>query len=142
MRAAFGIALTLAVLAPGAARADELDNMQGTWRITYAAVGNKVANAKQLKAMSVLIDGNKFTLIEGAGQKEVVHFTPYPRRKPREVEFKRGKGDAKLLWHGIYELEGEKTRFRLCWGPAGANRPRSFEAKRRDDHRLFILEKE
>src|SRR6266566_3806535 len=114
MRAAFGIALTLAVLAPGAARANELDNMQGTWRITYAAVGNKVANAKQLKAMSVIIDGNKFTLIEGAGQKEVVHFTPYPKRKPREVEFKRGKGDAKLLWHGIYELEGEKTRFRLC----------------------------
>jgi uncharacterized protein (TIGR03067 family) len=139
LRAAFGVALTLVVLAPAAARADDLDTMQGKWQVIHAAVGAKVATASQMKSMSVTVEGNKFTLV--TDKKEVVHFTPYSKRSPKEVEFKRGKGDAKLLWHGIYELEGKNQRLRLCWGPAGADRPKSFEAKRRDDHRLFILEK-
>jgi uncharacterized protein (TIGR03067 family) len=133
------LALALALASPGLARADDFDRMQGAWRATYAAVGDKVANKNQLKGIGVVVDGTKFTLNEGAVS-ESAHLHLDPEATPRVVEFRQGKEkETKLLYHGIYQFEEDKLK--ICWGPAGAPRPGRFETDKKNDRRLFILEK-
>lgn len=51
--------------------------------------------------------------------------------KPRKIDFvmkspQNPKQEQRLK--GIYELKGDK--FRVCYGPAGADRPKKFESKK------------
>jgi uncharacterized protein (TIGR03067 family) len=132
--------LVIVAAAWGAARADDMDRLQGTWKVTYAAVGDKVATPQQLKGMRVVIDGNKLTLDEGRGKAEAVHFSLDSDNKPPHIDFRQGKRkEDKLLYHGIYKFaDGQLT---LCWGPAGDPRPGRFKTDSKNDRRLFVLEK-
>jgi uncharacterized protein (TIGR03067 family) len=132
-----GVVFALFVLSHSPARADDKDRFQGTWKVTYAAYGDKVATPAQLRNMTVTIEGNKFTYMDG-DLKEVVHFSLKPNEKPYKViEFFRGPADNKLHWHGVYEFSQGKIK--LCWGPAEADRPRSFSPKK--DQRFYTIEK-
>jgi uncharacterized protein (TIGR03067 family) len=122
------------------ARADDVDRLQGKWKVTYAAVGNKVANLQQLRKMSVSIEGDKFTLYEADGKRESVHFSLSPDTKPPEIDFREGKKkQTKAMYYGIYRFNQGKLN--LCWGPAGETRPHHFATDGKNDRRLFILER-
>src|SRR5262245_32900834 len=120
MRAALGSVFLVALLGPGNARGDDVDRMQGTWRVTSGMVGNRTLKPKVLKAMAIIVEGNKITFVESPTMKEVVHFRILPDKKPRQIEFRQGPADARVHYHGIYALEG--NRIRLCWGPGGEPR--------------------
>jgi uncharacterized protein (TIGR03067 family) len=133
--------------APAAAQTDK-DKMQGTWKVTYAAVGEadgsvKVATPRQMKAMSITIKGNEFTY-KGVGANgrpfmETVHFRLKPAgRGNKVIEFTENPGGDKLHWHGVYEFADGKLK--LCWGKADAERPATFAPKK--EQRVYTIEKE
>src|SRR5689334_20177167 len=86
--------LAFAALASSTARADDLDKMQGTWRVVSAQVGADVAGTKALRAMRVSIDGNKLVLEEG-NKTYVVHFALDP--ESHQVDFYKDKGRREKL---------------------------------------------
>ncbi len=130
--------LGLIVVTAGPAHADDLDKMQGTWKATFIAVGSKEADKATLKEFHVIIDGNKFTLVEGS-KKEVVHFTLDSNAKVPVIEFFKTSAKTEKIWHGIYMFEGKSLK--LCWGPAGQKRPHEFETNKNDENRLCVLKK-
>jgi uncharacterized protein (TIGR03067 family) len=132
-----GAVFSFLLLSQNTARADELDRFQGTWKVTAAAMGAKVATPAQLREMTFTIDGNKLIVKDG-GFMETVHFTLKPGMKPFSViEFTKGPKGDKLHWHGIYEVAASKIK--LCWGPAEAERPGKFTPKA--DQRYYTIEK-
>jgi uncharacterized protein (TIGR03067 family) len=135
-----GVLLALAVVAPDAACGDDQDKQQGTWKVTYASVGEKTASDAQRKGMKFVIQGNKLTFVEGGGKKEVVHFSLNADRQPREIDFRQKQEGGKAYYHGIYTFE-TPTRLKLCWGPAGEDRPRGYGTTKNNQRRSFILEK-
>jgi uncharacterized protein (TIGR03067 family) len=126
--------LVLVVSAPGAARADDMDKMQGAWKVT----GGKVGTTPLPKGMEVSVEKTQFTLKE-PGKTEVVHFVLDPTSKTKGVEFYKDAGKKEKVWHGIYKIDGDKITF--CWGPAGKKRPEKFEPRKESEDRLYILEK-
>src|SRR5258708_3063496 len=101
--------------------------------------GRKGGAGEERKPRGVTMDGNKFTLIEGRKKQETVTFTLREKDSQKVIEFHTLKDKEKIHWHGIYEFDGDKLK--VCWGPAGQERPKEVEAKKADDHRYFILEK-
>lgn len=131
--------LALAVLVPEFAQAGPEDRMQGTWKVVSAKVGSKEATAAELKEMEVIVEGDKFTLVEGS-RKYTVHFDADAKAKPhRVIEFFKSTAKQDKLWHGIYDFDGMKLT--LCWGPAGEERPKAFDTKNRNQNRLYVLRK-
>jgi uncharacterized protein (TIGR03067 family) len=118
--------------------ADDADKFQGTWRVTHAEIGKKVAAPSQLPGLKVIVDGDKFTLVEGDTE-EVVHFSLDLTTKPRHVEFYAGPAKKVKKWHGIYTFEDKGKELKLCWGPAGADRPSRFTANEANENRYFVL---
>jgi uncharacterized protein (TIGR03067 family) len=124
----------LAVFGVGALTAsrvfgDDQDKMQGTWKVTFTGAGI-------IKAQSVIIEGNTFTLIEGAN-KEAVKFALDPATKT--IDFFMIGGKKEKIYHGIYAFDDNKLK--LCWAPAGEPRPDSFGVGKKDRRRYFILQK-
>jgi uncharacterized protein (TIGR03067 family) len=131
-------AIAIVVLVSGPARASDGDRFQGSWRVIYAEVGNKEATDAQLKLMEVTIDGDKFTLVNGA-KRDVVHFNLDPTTRPHAIEFFRTSDKAEKVWHGIYAFDDRKLK--LCWGPAGNERPVRFSASTSNKHSFIIIQK-
>jgi uncharacterized protein (TIGR03067 family) len=126
------------LLTTGSARADDQEHMQGSWRVIFAEIGGKEANKEQLKGLEVIVEGDKFTLVEGA-RKEVVHFSLSPDSKPKTIDFFKSTEKKEKVWLGIYAFDGKDLK--LCWGPAGKDRPKEFGAKKSNQDRYFILRK-
>ena len=130
--------LALAVFGSGQARADDQERIQGSWKTLFAEIGSKEKSGPKLKETELVIEGSKFTILEG-DRKEVVHFTLDPDAKPRHIDFYRASDSKEKLWHGIYAFEGKDLK--LCWGPAGAERPKDFGAKKSDHNRYLVVKK-
>jgi uncharacterized protein (TIGR03067 family) len=112
--------------------------MQGAWKVTFAEVGAKEARKNALKSLAVHIDGDKFTLVEG-DRKEVVHISIDADAKPRAIDFYKTSDKKEKVWHGIYAFDGDDLK--LCWGPAGQDRPKDFGSARSNSNRYFIIKK-
>jgi uncharacterized protein (TIGR03067 family) len=126
--------LALLLLASGPARADDMKDMQGNWKVT----GGEVGKTPLPKGMEVIIEKDKFTLKEGSKQ-EVVHFVLDDTAKPHGVEFFKMGDKKEKVWHGIYEFDGKELKF--CWGPAGKSRPTDFKPRKNSEDRYYILKK-
>jgi uncharacterized protein (TIGR03067 family) len=131
-------AVAIITLAAGSVRAGDGDRFQGTWRVTFAEIGKSEATGAQLRSMKIMVDGDKLTLVEGDSE-EVVHFDLDPTTRPHRIEFFRGPAKKVKKWHGIYVFDGRKLK--LCWGPAGSDRPTRFSANESNENRLFVIER-
>ena len=130
--------LLLSAIGAAPLRADDQEKIQGTWHATHAQIGTNVANAKQLKQIEVMIDGDKLTLVEPA-KKYVVHFTLKPDAKDGDVDFYKDAGKKERIWHGIYAFDGKELK--LCWAPAAHERPTKFGSNKHNDDRYFVVKK-
>jgi uncharacterized protein (TIGR03067 family) len=150
--AAAGLMTVIAFSPPGA-RADDRDELQGTWKAVYAAAAGNVAPPAVVKQVSVTFSGDEFTLKEPGGS-ETITFTLHPGARPHKaIDFGvrsgvnpgKGKGRGKArdvtLYLGIYKFEAP-NRLKLSWGPAGAGRPAHFNARQVKGHKYLILEKQ
>ena len=59
--------------------------------------------------------------------------------KPHMIDFYKTSEKKEKIWHGIYAFDGQDLK--LCWGPAGHERPKDFGAKKSDHNRYFIVKK-
>jgi len=116
--------------------------LEGTWRIVFLEInGNRSKDE----------DARKFTVVNGSDGKwslhsegkEIIKGTNAidPTQKPKQIEITLTAGQDKgKSFLGIYEL-GEKTR-KLCFAPAGKNRPTAFTSTSGNEHILVIFERE
>ena len=115
--------------------------IEGTWRIkTLEVNGNKAGDA----------DASKFTVVNGADGawrlrsegNEVAKGTSTidPTQKPRTIDFMPTSGqDQGQTLLGIYELK--KNTRKLCFAPAGRNRPTEFSSTAENQHILVTFER-
>jgi uncharacterized protein (TIGR03067 family) len=122
--AAAACLVTLALLAPPAARADDKEMMQGTWKVTFVAVAGQTVPDNLRKKISMKFEGDEVTLVLPNGQSETHPFTLNPKARPRAINFgersgvgtgKRKKKTDKTQWLGIYRFKGP-NELELCWG--------------------------
>ena len=133
------VVLVLAGLVSGPARADHLDQFQGSWRIVAAKVGKIKATGEVKHSLELIVEGDKLTLIEGP-KKEVVHISLTPGKKSHSIDFYKSSAKKEKVWHGIYEFDGKDLK--MCWGPAGHPRPHEFKTTAKTQNRYYVFRKE
>ncbi|QDT92150.1 TIGR03067 domain-containing protein [Gimesia algae] len=116
--------------------------IEGTWRIKTLEVNGNKADAA---------DATKFTVVNGSDGTWSLHSegnevakgtsTIDPTQKPKTIDFTPTSGqDQGQTMRGIYELK--KNTRKLCFAPAGRNRPTEFSSTAENQHILVKFERE
>ena len=116
--------------------------IEGTWRGVVLVVNGKKFTADDARALTV-VNGADGTWILRDNGTEVGKGTSTfdPTKKPKTIDFTLTVGEDKgKKYLGIYEL-GEKTR-KLCFAPAGMERPTEFSSMPGSEHILVTFERE
>src|SRR4051812_15285417 len=111
MRPLFPLALSLAVLAPAAARAadgmDDAKNLQGEWTITDWYQGGVTMPVARLSTTRWAISGDKYAFALGDSEEEGT-VKMDAARKPPAIDLAVATGEAKGREQlGIYKVDGE-----------------------------------
>jgi len=116
--------------------------IQGTWRIVTLEIGGKKVAPADANKLSVVNGSDGVWSLRSEG-KEISqgNSTIDPTGKPKTIDFSITEGGGKGNHHlGIYEL-GEKVR-KLCFAPAGKERPTEFATKPGSEHILATFERQ
>jgi uncharacterized protein (TIGR03067 family) len=120
---------------PIAAAKDDLDNLQGTWRVESSA-WNGVADTDVMKTTTVIFQGDKFIVVDRDGNRQEETIKLSPDQNPKAIDcWSKVGGRAKP---GIYALDGDTFR----WCSAGSNntsRPTTFASMPGSKHSLLVL---
>jgi uncharacterized protein (TIGR03067 family) len=96
--------------------------------------------ADEVKTVKLTVKGEKYTFRVRDEVIEGTH-TVDPGKKPKQIDAVRSKGpDAGKTLKGIYELDGET--FKVCFAPAGKDRPAEFATGEGDGRRLMTFKKQ
>lgn len=147
----FWIAAALLMAMTGITSADDAKDeatkkdrqlLEGTWRIVALEINGNKAMAEDAKKLSVVNGpGEAWSLLSEG--KEVAKGTNSldSTKKPKTIDFTITEGGGKGNVHlGIYEL-GEKSR-KLCFAPAGKDRPSEFSSTPGNEQILVTFERE
>jgi uncharacterized protein (TIGR03067 family) len=120
----------------------ERKKYEGTWRVIFLqADGNQAAENDAKKIMVVNRgDGTWSIKIE---DKEIAKGTSEidPTKKPKTIDFTPTEGSEKgKVFLGIYDIK-ENCR-KLCYAPAGKERPTEFSSTPGSGHVLVIFQRE
>ena len=137
------LVLTVAASAPaGDAVKDEMKKLEGTWVVQSFSEKGKVN--EEMKGTELTFAGANLTLKmkKGDEQKEMkATYKIDPTKKPKTIDFTPTEGEGKgKEFLGIYEL-GAKTR-KMCFAPAGKERPTEFSSMSDSGHILVTFERE
>lgn len=127
-----GIAAILAT-ATGWSRnaADEGKLLEGTWLPTAAELGEKPLDDATLKAIKLVVDGEKYTV--GKVDRGTLKIDPAAKPKTMDIVGTDGPNKGKTLL-AIYELDGDNLR--ICYDLSGKARPTEFKTKKGE--KLFL----
>lgn len=121
--------LLLTVLLPASPHDEvkrEWTHFEGTWlRVAYEADGQKVSEKNAQRFRLILQRDGKYTV--RVDNKVIVEGTAVidPTRKPKTIDMTPTTGRMKgETLKGIYELDGDD--YRICYAPAGKERPEKF----------------
>ena len=123
--------------APGNLAKEDLDKLQGTWRIE-SSVWNGVTERGVALRATLIIQGDKLTWVDEDG----IHYQEdtlklMPDQSPRAIDtWNKGKAVP-----GIYSWEGDAFR----WCSAGGEnrvRPTTFSSKPGSKHSLMLLRRQ
>ena len=115
--------------------------LEGTWQVTSLTInGNKVEERET----------NKITVVNGDDGSWSVHSEGEviskgtsrlnPEKKPKTIDFTATEGGGKgQQFRGIYRLK-KKTR-KLCFAPAGNDRPMTFSSTAENQHILVTFKR-
>jgi uncharacterized protein (TIGR03067 family) len=115
--------------------------IEGTWRIVALEVDGKKTNEEDARKL-IVVNGSDGTWRLRSEEKEISQGTSVfdPTRKPKTIDFTSTVGEEKGKQHlGVYEI-GEETR-KLCFAPAGKERPTEFSSPSGSGHILVTFER-
>lgn len=142
--------LIVVFLLPAVASADDAKDkaikkdrkkIEGTWRAVALVVNGNKAKEEDARKITV-VNGSDGTWSLRSEGKEISKGTSIfdPTQKPKCIDFTPTEGEGKgNQYLGIYKL-GEQTR-RLCFAPAGKERPTKFSSEPGSGHVLVMFER-
>ena len=120
----------------------ERKRFEGTWRIVALEVNGNKAEEADARKLSVLNGSDGTWSLRSEGN-EISRGTSSidPTKKPKTIDIIPTKQeDNAERYLGIYEI-GETTR-KLCFAPAGKERPTEFSSTPDNQHILVSFERE
>ncbi|MEO8497646.1 MAG: TIGR03067 domain-containing protein [Planctomycetota bacterium] len=118
------------------------EQIQGVWQVVSLVIDGNEAAKDDAKKLSV-VNGADGTWNLRNGNMEVSQgdSTIDPTQKLKTIDFTPTKGESKGdRFFGIYEL-GQNSR-KLCFAPAGKERPTEFSSRSGSQHILVTFERE
>ncbi len=115
--------------------------IEGTWRIIALEINGNKADEADAKKLTVVNGPDGTWSLRSEGQ-EISKGTSEidPAQKPKTIYFTATDGGGKVnRYHGIYEL-GKDTR-KLCFAPAGKERPTEFASAPGSEHILVVFQR-
>jgi len=131
---AFGLLIGFA----NSARADDLEKLQGTWKVEKAVRGGEEMPAERRDKMRLEFKGSKAIPHEGDRAEDAADITLDEKSKPKGIDIKPPKGEEKLI-KGIYELDGDTLK--ICFAMEG-DRPKDFSSEAGSKTMCLILKRE
>jgi uncharacterized protein (TIGR03067 family) len=116
--------------------------IEGTWRIVSLEVNGNKAMEEDVKKLTVINGSDGTWSIRSEGNEISKGTSTFdPTKKPKTIDFTPTEGEGKgSEYLGIYEL-GDKTR-KMCFAPAGKERPTEFSSLIGSEHTLIKCERE
>jgi uncharacterized protein (TIGR03067 family) len=125
--------------APSDLAKEDLDKLQGTWRIE-SSVWNGVPERDVALSTTLIFQGGKLTWVDKDGihyQEDTIKLMP--DQSPKAIDnWNKGRGQAAP---GIYSLEGDTFRWCSCGGDNKV-RPTSFASKPGSKQSLMLLRRQ
>lgn len=116
----------------------EMKKFEGNWVMTAGERdGQKLAD-EHVKASKIGWKGKEVTVVTPHQSKEPIKgaCTIDPTKSPKEMDWVRSAGpDAGKTFRAIYEFTGP-DEYRICFAPAGQDRPKTFTTKAGSGHTL------
>jgi uncharacterized protein (TIGR03067 family) len=107
---------------------NELKKLQGTWQFISQEVGGKPVPPAHLAKMTITFTADKWAVREDGKVVQAGSHKLDPTKKPAQVDAIVTEGpDKGSTMLGIYELKGDTMK--VCFDPAGKERPTSFTAQ-------------
>jgi len=117
------------------AAADDLKQIQGSWRVTGGEANGDQIPAENINNIVVKIQGNKYD-VQGLDEENKGTLSVDTTKQPKQMDIHpTAGGDGGTTLKAIYEV-GPDT-MRVIYGREGAARPTSFSTA--DDSRLLLL---
>lgn len=105
----------------------DLEQFQGSWRLSAVTSDGKKTPAEDLKAVKLTIQGNRFVLRRDAAVISEGSFKLDPTRKPKEIDETLTAGPNKgKTFLAIYEIDD--AHHKICFAAAGKKRPTAFSS--------------
>jgi len=133
-------ALTIVCMAAGQDKDEakqDLDNMQGGWRIVSWQMAEEKATGDEVKKMKVTVNGDMLTYEPGNEQKE--KRTGTIRLDPKTKAFDWTLTDLEANMLAIYELQGDDLK--IGFGNDGLIRPKRFEMGKENVVWMLVLKR-
>jgi uncharacterized protein (TIGR03067 family) len=120
--------------------AKELKKFEGTWVLDAGEKdGTRVAD-EHIRKSRITWKGKEIVAVTPHQSAEPIKgtITVDPTKVPREMDWVRSAGPgAGRRMKAIYEFIGE-DRYRVCFAPAGKDRPKEFATKQGSGHTLHV----
>jgi len=106
----------------------ELQKFQGTWTFESIQTGGKELPAAGFKGMTVVFEGDKYSVKMGDEVVEAVRLKLDPSQSPKAFDSTVTEGPNKgTVILAIYEISGDTLK--VCFDPEGKKRPTEFKAE-------------
>ena len=110
-----------------AANANDLKDMEGTWKVESAEAGGQKVESEDLKAIVVKITGDRYE-VKTKDKLDAGTLKLDETQKPKTMDATDTEGlDAGKVVKAIYELSGDTLR--VCYAMEGAERPAEMATK-------------
>jgi uncharacterized protein (TIGR03067 family) len=133
--------LLVAADGPADANKKDLEKLQGDWGVASQVIdGRKVAD-DEAQTLFRTVKDDTYTVFYYDKQIGKGTFTIDATQKPKAIDARpagAAKGSPPLL--GIYEVEGDT--YRVCFAPAGKERPKDFACQAGSGHTLTVWKRE
>lgn len=137
--AAAGLAMAADAPQQDAVKA-ELEKMSGTYKLISAETDGVMASADVLKNSKLVIKGDEHDVKVGDDIYKGTHKID-PSKTPKTIDASDVEGVNKgKTMLGIYELTADELK--VCFAPAGKDRPKEFSAKKGTGHMLHVWKRE
>jgi uncharacterized protein (TIGR03067 family) len=133
-----GSAAPVSQAATPPAAANDLDQIQGRWRIESSKT-NGVEDPAVVRTVTVLFEGNRFILIDRDGGRMEETIELKSERTPKAID--RWTKDSTKPVPGIYTIEGNRLRWCSAMG-GNKTRPAAFESKPGSRQSLLVLKRQ